>query len=469
MTPQTAQKIKQVKVSELIQYINNARTHSDKQITMIASSIKEFGFNNPILCDGNKGVIAGHGRLLAANKLGMDKVPVIELAHLTENQKRAYILADNKLAELSGWDEEMLEIELDALQSVDVDISLLGFEDIDFDSDNKGLTDPDEVPEIDDNSEPITKTGDLWILGNHRLLCGDSTKIEDVERLMNGEKAGLCFTSPPYAMQRKGTYGGIEPSLYPDWFCKIAGNVYRFLSDDGSFFVNIKEHVEDGQRSLYVMKTIIKMTQKNWRYVDQIIWAKPGIPGAWADRLKNDFEPVHFFTKKDSINYLVQIVDIDESRLDECDLNLVDMYEDIYHFTKTKQIKFKPRAVGHKSKEVPEYKSNNIGVNVNGNITMKANKVSGIARPSNVLQIQTNQILLNHPAMFPVKLPEFFIKLITDLNFVVYEPFSGSGTTLIACEKTGRRCFGMEISPKYVDVAVLRWEDFTGKKAVKAE
>lgn len=465
----TSKKIKQVKTAELIPYINNARTHSEKQISMIASSIKEFGFNNPILCDGKKGVIAGHGRLLAAQKLGLDSVPVIQLEHLSDAQKKAYILADNKLAELSEWNQELLEVELKSLQEMDIDVSLLGFDDIILDDDTEGLTDPDSIPEIDDNQEPITKTGDIWQLGSHRLMCGDSTNYDDVARLMNGCLAGLCFTSPPYAMQRKSTYGGISPESYPAWFLQIAANVHRFLADEGSFFVNIKEHTEDGQRSLYVLQTIIKMVQKNWRYVDQLIWFKAGLPGGFKDRLRNDFEPVHFFTKQDSINYMVQMVDVDEERLDEIDVGLVDMYNDIFHFSKNKKIKFKPLANGHKSKQVPKYRGNNVGININGNITMKSQRGFGIARPGNVLQIQGNQVLLNHPAMFPVKLPEFFIKLVTDLQDNVYEPFSGSGTTLIACEKTGRRCFGMEISPKYVDVAVKRWEEFTGKKAEKID
>ena len=190
-------------VEELIPFANNARTHSDEQVAEIAASMREFGFTNPILIDGANGIIAGHGRLLAARKLGMDIVPCIELAHLSENQKRAYILADNRLAEKAGWDFDLVSLELSGLLADDFDIELTGF-DADFilPDETEGLTDPDAVPELPET--PVTKLGDVWLMGNHRLMCGDSTSIDAVETLMDGQKADMVFTDPPYGM----SYGG---------------------------------------------------------------------------------------------------------------------------------------------------------------------------------------------------------------------------------------------------------------------
>ena len=189
------------RVVDLIPYVNNARTHSDEQVTQIASSIKEFGFNNPILTDGENGVIAGHGRLLAAKKLGLETVPTIELAGLTEAQKKAYILADNKIALNSGWDEELLKIELDDLKLQGVNLETVGFSDEEL---SKLIisNDEDQNKEEDELSdpklEPISQEGDIWILGEHKLLCGDSTREDDFALLMQDERADLVFTDPPY-------------------------------------------------------------------------------------------------------------------------------------------------------------------------------------------------------------------------------------------------------------------------------
>ena len=207
-------KITQKKVTELIPYINNSRTHSDEQIAQIAASIKEFGWTNPILVDGNKSIIAGHGRLLAARKLGMDTVPTIELAHLTETQKKAYIIADNKLALNAGWDDQLLTIELNDLMADGFALELLGFDKDELDKllepeQIEGLTDEDAVPEVPD--EPVTKLGDVWILGNHRLMCGDSTSIDAVEKLMAGQKADMVFTDPPYGMKFGGGRAQVQP------------------------------------------------------------------------------------------------------------------------------------------------------------------------------------------------------------------------------------------------------------------
>jgi DNA modification methylase len=190
-------------IKDLIPYCNNSRTHSDEQVLQIASSIKEFGFTNPVLIDGQGGIIAGHGRVMAAQKLKMDEVPTITLSDLSEAQKKAYIIADNKLALNSGWDDELLKIELEQLKELDFDLGLIGFSDDELallmgGETTEGLVDEDQVPELVD--DPVTVLGDVWLLGNHRLMCGDSTSIDAVERLMDGKKADMVFTDPPYGM-----------------------------------------------------------------------------------------------------------------------------------------------------------------------------------------------------------------------------------------------------------------------------
>ena len=193
-------------IDSLVPYIRNARTHSDAQVAQIAASIKEFGFTNPILVDGDNGIIAGHGRLAASRQLGLGEVPVIELAHLSKAQKQALILADNKLALNAGWDDDALKIELAELGDLDFDLTLTGFDADELAgltaTETEGLTDEDAVPDAPE--VPVTVEGDVWLLGRHRLMCGDSTSIDAVEKLMDGQKADMVFTDPPYGM----SYGG---------------------------------------------------------------------------------------------------------------------------------------------------------------------------------------------------------------------------------------------------------------------
>ena len=202
-----------IATTDLIPYANNPRTHSDQQVSQVASSIKEFGFNNPILIDEHNGIIAGHGRLAAAQKLDLKLVPTITLAGLSEAQRKAYVIADNKLTENGGWDYDLLAVEIERLKELDVDIDLTGFDPTELDAILEpevveGLTDEDEVPEAPD--EPVTKRGDVWILGNHRLMCGDSTSIDDMDKLMAGQKADMVFTDPPYNIN----YGNIKHAKF---------------------------------------------------------------------------------------------------------------------------------------------------------------------------------------------------------------------------------------------------------------
>ena len=200
--------IEYLAVDTLVPYARNSRTHSEDQVAQIAASIKEFGFTNPVLVDGEGGIIAGHGRVIAARKLSMDTVPCIRLNYLTEDQKRAYVIADNKLALNAGWDDELLRVELDALEEAGFDLGLTGFSDDEIDALNidpepeEGLTDEDAVPDAPE--VPVTVEGDVWELGNHRLMCGDSTSIDAFEKLVGATKADMIFTDPPYGM----SYGG---------------------------------------------------------------------------------------------------------------------------------------------------------------------------------------------------------------------------------------------------------------------
>ena len=217
-------KIKQTPIDELIPYASNSRTHSDEQVAQIAASIKEFGFNNPVLLDKENGIIAGHGRVLAGRKLGLKEVPTIELSHLTDTQRKAYVIADNKLALNAGWDMELLSLEMGDLRDEGFDLSLIGFNDDElanmFVDKTEGLTDPDEVPDIPD--DPVTVKGDVWLLGKHRLMCGDSTSIEAVDKLMDGVKIDLIHTDPPYGISEKGDRTGRNTGLaknhnFPDF------------------------------------------------------------------------------------------------------------------------------------------------------------------------------------------------------------------------------------------------------------
>jgi hypothetical protein len=199
--------IKMLAVDKIIPYVKNSRTHSDEQVAQVAASIKEFGFTNPILLDKENVIIAGHGRMLAAQRLGLSEVPCIRLDHLTEAQKKAYIIADNKLALNAGWDNELLGLELGELRDEGFDISLTGFTEEELaglivEEIPEGLTDEDQVPEVPE--DPVTKLGDIWVLGKHRLMCGDSTSIDAIDSLINGDKIDLVHTDPPYGINEKG-------------------------------------------------------------------------------------------------------------------------------------------------------------------------------------------------------------------------------------------------------------------------
>ena len=378
-------KIEQRPIEALIPYINNSRKHSDEQVAQIAASIKEFGWTNPILVDGNNGLIAGHGRLLAARKLGMDKVPTIELSHLSDTQKKALIIADNKLALNSDWDTELLTIELNELMSDDFALNILGFDKDELDAllnviePNAGLTDEDAVPDVPD--EPKTKLGDIYILGNHRLMCGDSTSIDAVDKLMDGQKADMVFTDPPYGMRLDTDYS------------KMGGTTtkYREVIGDHEDF--------DAQNIFGVIDSPIYYLWGADYYSDTIPLYKNGSYFVWS-KAQSESENSVF-----------------GSRFELC-----------WRYPKRKKEVWFVRGINQSSERLGE-----------------------------------------HPTQKPTELTIRAVELETKPNAIIVDLFGGSGSTLIGCEKTGRKAFVMELDPKYCDVIVKRWEDFTGKQAVLSE
>jgi len=375
--------IKEKLVSELIPYVKNSRTHSDEQVAQIAASIKEFGWTNPILIDGENGIIAGHGRLMAARKLKHDKVPTIELKDLTETQKKAYIIADNRLALNAGWDNEMLTIELNNLLADGFALELLGFDPKELSAllepeVVEGLTDEDAVPDVPD--EPKTKLGDIYQLGNHRLICGDSSSQNDVDKVLDGDRPDMIFTDPPYNID----YQGVS-----DKRDKIKNDKM-----EDSAFVDFLNQTLYGCETMYVCCS--------WHYAHlfreamEKIGRKPKAMIVW-----NKVNPAQHLDK-----YFKQ-------------------HEIIFYYGDYG---------GHKT--------------LRGDIW--------------TIKRQKNTV---HPTMKPVELIEMALEDNIDKR-IVFDMFGGSGSTLIACEKQNRKARLIELEPKYCDVIVKRWEDFTGKKAV---
>jgi DNA modification methylase len=421
--------------------------------------------------DTNAGIIAGHGRVLAARKLGLDQLPVVVLDHLSETQKRAYVLADNRIGENAGWDDEILRGELTELKDADLDLALLGFSEDEVatllaevapEIAARGEEAPEEIPEVP--VEPVTRTGDVWVIGKHRLVCGDCRDHSTIARLFDGSVANMAITSPPYASQRaydpSSGFRPVPPGEYVAWFREVAANVAALLASDGSYFLNIKEHADGGQRNLYVKKlTIAHVEQWGWRFVDELCWRKTddGVPGGWGNRFKNAWEPV-------------------------------------FHFCREEKIKFRPKEVGHWSDDCFDYSPGNpkstsgsglLGTGPRGaaadqgknhdswqttrrNANNLDGRHGGIARPSNVIEVKTESSQGSHSAPFPRPLVEFFVKAYSDPGDIVFDPFLGSGTTIAAAHVLDRAGYGCEISPGYCDVILRRIEQLAGTEAVLA-
>ena len=397
-----ADKIEQWPTAKLLPYARNARTHSDEQVAQIAASIAEFGFTNPILAGADGVIVAGHGRLAAAHKLGLALVPVVVLEHLSPTQRRALVIADNRIAENAGWDEAMLRIELVTLQDDDFDVSLTGFDadalaDLlaDEDGNGDGETDDDAVPEITET--PISRPGDVWVLGGHRLLCGDSTKAECFEQLLQGSQVDMVFTDPPYnvnyANTAKDKMRGTNRAILND---NLGDGFYDFLlAALTPTIANCRGgiYVAMSSSELDVLQSAFREAGGKWSTF--VIWAKNTFTLGRSD-YQRQYEPILYGWPEGATRHWCG--DRDQS--------------DVW------QIK-KP----HK-----------------------------------------NDL---HPTMKPVELVERAIRNSSRPGNVVLDPFGGSGTTLIAAEKSGRLARLIELDPKYVDVIVRRWQDWTGKQATR--
>jgi len=372
----------QVSTSDLAGYENNARTHSPEQIEQIKASIQEFGFTNPLLIDQENGIIAGHGRLEAAQGLGMEQVPCIVLDGLTDEQKTAYVLADNKLALNAGWNIEVLAAELTALQDVDFNLDLIGFSDDEladllggFDVE-PGLTDEDEVPDLE--GDQVTVEGDVWLLGRHRVMCGDSTSIDAVDRLMDGKKVDMVFTDPPYNVAFNGRSGKHDV---------IKGD--QQSEEDFEEFIgevcNVIATIDPRVYYIWCNWKFYGALQDRLPYKACIVWAKNVFGMGQGYRHQHEF---CLFNGK-----------IDDVIKNESDLWSIKKDTNYVHPTQ-KPVSLSVRAFG------------------------------------------------NH------------VKLLNVLDL-----FGGSGSTLIGAEQTGRNAYLMELDPKYCDVIIRRWQDFTGQEA----
>lgn len=402
-------------VETLIPYAKNARTHSPEQIEQIAASIREFSWTNPILIDPDGGIIAGHGRLMAAQKLGMADVPCIVIAGLTEAQRRALVIADNRLAENAGWDLDLLRSEIGALQDADFDVSLLGWDDDALAEimvqGTEGLTDPDAAPPAP--KEPVTRPGDLWILGAHRIVCGDSTDAAVVQRVLDGVQPHLMVTDPPYGVNYDASWrekagltgegsaqGKVQNDDRADW------------REAWALFPGTVAYIWHG--ALHALTVAESLDAARFKVRAQIVWVKTrGVISRGHYHWQH--EPAFYAEKQDP----------------------ADGSFSIDHDGLTYAVR-----------------------------PGKAANWRGGRKQTTVWFIEHLKSETGHSTQKPVECMRRPIENNSSPGQAVYEPFSGSGTTIIAAETTGRACHAVELDPAYVDVAVLRWQAFTGQKAV---
>jgi DNA modification methylase len=432
-----------VPIGDLREWEDNPRKNDGEPVEKVAASIKRLGWGAPIVARANGEIIAGHTRYKAALSLGMGRVPV-RYVDLDPADAALMALADNRLNEAAEWDTPKLQSLLGDHSFDDVEIAGWSQADIEAMANDilGGAGSEDEPTEESEQPEPpkvpVTKPGDVWALGDHRILCGDCRNPADVARLLDGTDVNVAFTSPPYASQRKydesSGFKPIRPDDFVDWFEPVQANVRDRLAADGSWFVNIKEHCEDGQRSLYVKDlTLAHVRRWGWRFVDELCWKHHGFPGEVFDRFRNAWEPV-------------------------------------FHFARCQRAKCRPAHVSYVSDAVIKYAPDkresmtSSSTNHGG-----AERSVGMAIPRNVLDVSNgaSTSIAGHAATFPVGLPTFFVKAYSDPGDVILDPFMGSGTTLIAAQNEGRKGYGLELSPGYCDVIVERWENITGGKAAR--
>lgn len=411
--------VENLAIDSLIPYAKNSRTHSSEQIAQVADSIKSFGWTNPVLIDEAGGIIAGHGRVMAAKTLDISVIPCIRLSHLTEAQKRAYVIADNKLALNAGWNEDLLAEELMALRDSGLDLGLTGFSDKELEKmlgveEPVMLTEPDEVPPVPEN--PKSVRGDIWVLGNHRVMCGSSTEFSDLDILMQSKKADMVFTDPPYLMNFTGAIDGQgntrskHDAIANDNLSKSEGEKFlREVSASIRMYCNGAWYVCFYRLGIDWMMNALTDAGLKWRNL--IIWKKNQLNLSNSD-YKSIYEPIIYGWASDYEPMLYGWNLVHEFHGSKGEIDVMDIV-------------------------VPS--------------------VWEIARTKN------NDL---HPTMKPVELCERAILNSSVRGGGVLDLFGGSGSTLIAAEKTGRIARLMELEPKYVDVIVRRWQDFTGKQAV---
>jgi DNA modification methylase len=413
-------KIEYVPIDSIKPYSKNAKLHPAEQIEQIKKSIQEFGFKDP-LATWHGEVMAGNGRLQAAKELGMKELPIVRLDDLTDEQRRAYALVHNKLTMNSPFDDGILSEELDNI--LDIDMSMFDFGEV-FEPEPQEVVEDNFTPVID--KEPQAKRGDIYQLGNHRLMCGDSTNAEDVAKLMNGEKAHILFTSPPYSNLRE--YGG-DKDLSID-------NLAQFLPVYSDYCdiecVNLGLQFKNSEVFPYWNGYIDLAHEKGLKLLAWNIWNKT-MAGSVGNQL-HMFPVVHewifvFGKEPEQIN-------------------------------RTWEKKDKSQQPKQKSRRQPD---GSLKWSTTGDTSHKYKCMESVV---SVIP-ELGSIRAEHPATFPIKLPAEYIQALTDENEIVIEPFGGSGTTLMACEQLGRKCHIMELEPKYVDVIINRWEEYTGKKAIK--
>ena len=405
--PPLSDQIEHLPLADLIPYARNARRHTDAQVAQIAASIKEFGFIRPLLIDADAGIIAGHGRLLAARKLALETVPCLRATHLAGAQKQAFIIADNKITENAGWDPEALALEVADLDAADFDIALTGFSDEEISKligePLAGNTDPDATPEP--LPDPVSEKGDIWILGPHRVMCGDATSDDDAGRLMAREKAAMIFADPPYGVSYAakneflnaiGRGNRIQtpiekdhesPEEMADFWEAAFTTTYASMADGASYYVT---GPQVGDLLLLLLQSL-RASGLDLRHM--LIWAKNN----------------HVLGRAD-YNY---------------------KHEPIIYGWKG--------GAGH--------------------------KFYGSPSETSLWEINRPHKSDLHPTMKPVELVERALNNSSKVGDSILDPFGGSGTTLIACERLSRVCRMMEIDPRYCDVIVRRWQEFTGKQA----
>lgn len=528
-----AKRIEMRATADLIPYAKNARTHSDQQVQAIAASITEFGFTNPVLIDSAEGIIAGHGRVMAAKELGLQDVPVVVLDHLSEQQRRAYILADNKLADLSGWDEGFLAEEIADLAADGYELSLTGFSDEELSDvlgvdmvdvagysraaagagggseggarperepqpSYEGLTDPDEAPEPEPQIEPVTKTGDVWLLGDHRVMCGDSTDADDIARLMNGARASLLHADPPYGMgkQKDGVakdnlykeklddfqmqwWQAFRPSLEDNASAYIWGNapdLWRlwWRRIEGTEKIEFENHITWDKKSIAGMKSDLMIAYPVAS--EHCLFFKLGEQFVWsinADDFPEQWQPLLDYMMGEA--EAVGLTPSDVKRV--CG---VAMYS---HWFSKSQFRLAPeKHYAALSAEYPDAFNR-----PHAELKREWDKTKGAARDvikgklegmrgyfDNAHDIMTDvwefprvvgEERHGHATPKPVAMMERVMKSSLPVGGLCVEPFGGSGSTLMGAQNTGRRCYTMELQTVYCDVMVKRWQAYTGEAA----